>query len=186
MTDIAMQKIDFTSRDNIEDSLWEIGLNFHNLSSSDRMFTLLNLKANKNRLMDSDIQNFAGYILHSYMIQMDDEEKRTLIDLLEDRFCQNINSHYEGLELLALLVKGCPTDYKQKLILSIVNHGSLENYTPSMIVSYTNAIRYIFDEADKVTQQSIYVSLHYLLDEIKFDFLKTTIQYTIDNIKTLH
>ena len=115
-----MQSIDFHSRSTIENSLWEVGLNIHNLSHDQRLQVLECVSSNLNSLLDNDVLNFVSYVLHSYTIQMDDEEKRFLIRIILERFGQDSDKLGEGVELMAILVKGCPNDCHSKLVELII------------------------------------------------------------------
>lgn len=180
-----MQSIDFHSRSTIENSLWEVGLNIHNLSHDQRLQVLECVSSNLNSLLDNDVLNFVSYVLHSYTIQMDDEEKRFLIRIILERFGQDSDKLGEGVELMAILVKGCPNDCHSKLVELIIKQSFNQDTNPSRIISYSNAVRYVFDEIDSEKQQFLYNSLLSILHKTRYDFLKPTIQYTLNNIKTL-
>lgn len=180
-----MQNINFNSRSEIENSLWRVGLNFHNLSHNQRMQVLNSISSRSCDLLDNDILNFVGYILHSYTIQMDNIEKKILIGIVEEKFSQKGDNLCEELEIIALLVKCSPADYKAKLVELITKQNFYGDTPPSRIISYTNAVRYIFDEIGIKEQKILYESLLSLLEKTPNVFLKPTIQYTINNIKTL-
>ncbi|MBO2523611.1 MAG: hypothetical protein CW336_07130 [Bacteroidetes bacterium] len=180
-----MQNIDFCSRSGIENSLWEVGLNIHNFSRDQRLRVLESVASNLNSLLDNDVLNFVSYVLHSYTIQMDDAEKRLLIDIIMKKFGQNSDKIGEGIELMAILVKGCPNDCRSDLVELITKQSYDNDTSPSKIVSYVNAVRYVFDEIDSEKQQLLYNSLQSILHETRYVFLKPTIQYTLNNIKTL-
>lgn len=116
---------------------------------------------------------------------MDDEEKRFLIGILLERFGQDSDKLGEGIELIAILVKGCPNNCRSELVELITKQSFGKDTTPSRIISYSNAVRYVFDEIDSEKQQLLYNSLQSILHKTRYDFLKPTIQYTLNNIKTL-
>ncbi|MBO7481349.1 MAG: hypothetical protein J6T63_04470 [Bacteroidales bacterium] len=180
-----MQNIDFYSRSGIENSLWEVGLNIHNFSHDQRLLVLESVSSNLNRLLDNDVLNFVSYVLHSYTIQMDDAEKRLLVRIIMQKFAQDSDKLGEGIELLAILVKGCPNDCRSELVELITNQSFDKDSNPSRIISYANAVRYVFDEIDSEKRCLLYNSLRSILHETRYVFLKPTIQYTLSNIKTL-
>lgn len=180
-----MQTIDYSSREGIEDSLWYVGLNFHNFTCQQRMKILKSIFEHNDNLLDSDIFNFISYILHAYFLYMKNEEKRFLIDIMKQRFHSLDKESGDGIELIALLMKDCPEDYKGSL-LEIINMQNLDsNSSPSKIIAYTNAIRYIFDEIPHKEQQKFYSSLLSIYESTRYNFLKPSILYTINNIKVL-
>lgn len=185
ISNAVMQNIDFCSRNGIENSLWEVGLNIHNFSRDQRLRVLKSVASNLNSLLDNDVLNFVSYVLHSYTIQMDDAEKRLLVGIVMKKFGQNSDKIGEGIELMAILVKGCPNDFRSDLVELITKQSYNKDTSPSKIVSYANAVRYVFDEIDSEKQQLLYNSLQSILHETRYVFLKPTIQYTLNNIKTL-
>lgn len=180
-----MKDLYIISPSEIENTLWEVGLNFHNLSMTQRKKILNEISSKSKKLLDHDILNFVSYVLHSYFIQMDDVEKKILIDMVVDRFGQTNKELGEGLELIAIMLKGCPNDYRFKLVKLIIKQRINEDTNPSEVISYTNAIRYVFDEISMEEQQMLYMSLLSIQQKTRYDYLRPSIQYTISNIKSL-
>lgn len=180
-----MRDIGVISHSEIENTLWEEGLNFHNLSRTQRKQILNEVSSKSKDLLNQDILNFVSYVLHSYFIQMDDVEKKILINMVVDRFGQAGSELGEGLELIAIMLKGCPNDYRSKLVDLITKQRINEDTNPSKVISYTNAIRYVFDEIGVEDQRMLYMSLMSLQQITRYEYLKPTIQYTISNIKSL-
>lgn len=180
-----MSSIDFNSRSGIEDTLWMVGSDFHNLSRNQRWQVLTSISSNLNRLSDKDILDFVNYVMHSYFILMDDDEKKALIHLVLNRFGQEGYELDEGLELIALLIKGCPSDCRSKLVEIIINQTIRDDTNPCRIISYANAIRYVFDEIGVEEQRRLYASLQSIYQCTKYGFLKPTVLYSINNVKAL-
>lgn len=163
--------------ENLEDTLWNIGLNSHNMSPQD-------IKKYINLLKNTDIPpktvlNGVSYLMHTYFFYMEDLEKKECIDLLLAIDTKNLVNFGDIFDILAILFKKAPNNKKGDIFKYILNNSNKCLSSSSALISICNSFSYIFNELSLEEKMQLIEKLKYLMECNTYNHLRETFEFTL-------
>lgn len=173
-----MTNLNLLSADELENTLWKIGLTSHTASSEDQKKYLDFLCENASELAPKTILNAVSYIMHTYFHCMQDEERGKCIRLI---LCADINklqNFGDVFDMLGILYKKCPHNLKKEVVNYIAANAMKTLSNPSAIISICNCFSYIFDELEPADRKVVLKTLEQLISAQPYPYLNETLLFT--------
>lgn len=164
--------------ESIEDKLWYLGLNSHNLSSKDIKEYICLLK--RIDVQPKTVLNGVSYLMHSYFFCMNDSEKQDCIDLLLAIDIENLENFGDIFDIIAILYKKAPKSRKQAIFQYILRNSNKCLSNPSALISICNSFSYIFDELSPNEKIQLIDKLRFLMNHNIYSHLQETFEFTLN------
>lgn len=178
-----MNDLENLSEEGLEDKLWHLGLNSHNLPPAEIKNYITFLIKNNNRLSSKLILNSISYLMHSYFFCMEEEDKEKCIDLLTNISLQTLNNFGDIFDILGILYKKTPPAKRKTIFNYILNNSAFCLSSPSALISICNSFSYIFDELHVDEKYKLINKLEELMAKSSYPHLKDTFLFTLNLFK---
>lgn len=174
-----MEDLTTLSSSELENKLWHLGLNSHNLSKKEIDSYISFIKKSQKKLKSATILNAISYILHTYFSCMNEKERYDCIRLLLSIEIKNLTNYGDIFDMLGILFKLAPEKIKKQILDYILDNSRkcLEN--PSALISVCNAFSYIFDELAVSDKNQVVNKLTEIISKNTHSHLQDTLLFTL-------
>lgn len=168
------------SEDELENALWNLGLDSHNSSHDDIKSYLHFLEKNQIKLPPKIILDAVSYIMHTFFSKMTNEEKDYCLNILLGIDINRLTNFGDIFDILGILFKMASESMKPKILSYILTNVNLTLKNPSALISICNSFSYIYDELNSIEQFKIRDKMRFLIENNSYPHLSDTLLFTLN------